>query len=133
MTEVRVGRRLVGRSGADPGADRFCVRPDADREAGERRGAERGRLPLGGDLDRAAEQVGLELHQERVGARAAVGAQHADAAREGVEHVGDLERDRLERRPDEVGAVVPRVRPVTSPRASGSQCGEPRPVSAGTK
>ncbi len=29
--------------------------------------------------------------------------------------------------------VVPRVRPEISPRASGSQCGEPSPVSAGTK
>src|SRR5438270_888630 len=28
--------------------------------------------------------------------------------------------------------VVPRVRPAIRPRASGSQCGEPRPVSAGT-
>ena len=28
--------------------------------------------------------------------------------------------------------VVPRVRPMMRPRACGSQCGAPRPVSAGT-
>ena len=28
--------------------------------------------------------------------------------------------------------VLPRVRPTIVPRAYGSQCGEPRPVSAGT-
>jgi hypothetical protein len=56
-----VGRRLVRRPVADPGADRLEVRPDAGGEAGERGGAECRRLSFGGDLDRAAEQIGLEL------------------------------------------------------------------------
>ena len=50
-----------------------------------------------------------------------------------VEHVGDLEGDRLERGSDKVRAgCVPRVIPLISPRASAFQCGEPRPANAGT-
>lgn len=53
-----VGGRFVGCAAADFGADRVEVGPESNREPGERGGAERGRLAFGGDLDRAAEQVG---------------------------------------------------------------------------
>ena len=62
------------------------------------------RLPFRGDLDRAAEQVGLELHQEAVALAPPSARSTPTPPGKGVEHVGDLERDRLERRPDDVGA-----------------------------
>ena len=48
------------------------------------------------------EQVGLELHQEPVRGRAAVGAEDARRLGQRVDDVGDLVGDRLERRPHEV-------------------------------
>ena len=88
--------RLVDRADGDP-----C--PAAGRERGR---AERGRLALGRHLDRNPEQVGLELHQEPVRGRAAVGAEHARARSGSAStHVGDLVRDRLERGAHEVRAA----------------------------
>ena len=61
----------------------------------------------------AATSTGLPIRsawnciRKRFAARAAVGAQHAGADREHVEHVGDLVRDRLERRAHEMGARRP--------------------------
>ena len=60
--------------------------------------------PARGDLDRRADEVGLELHQEAVGARAAVGAQDTDLERQNIEDVGHLVRDRLERGAHEMRA-----------------------------
>ncbi len=82
----------------------------ADGDAGpspgcERSRTERGRLPLGSDLDRNAEQVGLELHQERVPGRAAVGTEDGRGIGQRIDDVGDLVRDRLERRPHQMGAL----------------------------
>ena len=74
--------------------------PTAERRQG--RGAERGRLLLERDVDRPTEDVGLELHEEPVRGRAAVGAQHLELPRHRVDHVRDLEGDRLERRPRDV-------------------------------
>ena len=48
--------------------------------------------------------------------------------------VDGLVGHRLERRTRKMcSRPEPRVRPTIVPRAYGSQCGEPRPVSAGTK
>src|SRR5205823_7856857 len=52
---VPVGRRLVGGATTDFGADVLQARPDADREAGERGGAECRRLSFRRNLDGAAE------------------------------------------------------------------------------
>ena len=126
---VAVGRRLVDRSGPEPRPDRVVVGPEADRPAGERGGSEGRRLLLRGHLHRAAEQVGLELHQEAVRARAAVGAQHLDAAGKPVEHVRDLERDRLERGADEVGAG----RPARDPADQAARLARPSAASRGRR
>ena len=111
--------------------------PEADRQAGQERGAEGGGLDDLGPDDRHAEDVGLELHQQVVGRGAAVHAQLAEGdARvclHHVEHVGDLEGDALERGAREVRLVVPRVMPAIRPRAYWSQCGAPRPAKAGTR
>ena len=53
--------------------------PVADREAGEVRRAERGRLGDDRSLDRDAEEVGLELEQQVVGRGAAVDAERVAA------------------------------------------------------
>ena len=73
--------RLEARDGAlaVAAASSTAVAPEADREPGERRRAERGHL----EHARAArtgtpEHVGLELHQEVVAARAAVDAQRVE-------------------------------------------------------
>ena len=80
--------------------------PEADREAGEVGRAERRRLGDRGPDDGHAEQVGLELHEQVVGGRAAVDAQlgerDARVALHRVEQVGDLEGDALERRARDV-------------------------------
>ena len=92
------GARLV----ADPGPaqllERLDARHEARAEARERRGPERGRLLLVRDLDGPSEDVCLELHEQAVRGRAAVGPQHVELEGHRVDHVGDLERDRLERR-----------------------------------
>ena len=95
-------RRLVARAGTDVARERLEVVPDADCNPGERRSAERRRLGVGSNLDGTAEHVGLELHEEAVGRRSSVGTQNIDSARKDVEHVGDQEPDRLQRRTREV-------------------------------
>ena len=80
--------------------------PDAGAEAGEERGAEGGGLDDLRPLDGYADLVGLDLAEQVVGGRAAVDAQRtsAEARRHRVEHVADLEGDRLERGADDVRA-----------------------------
>ena len=78
------------------------VVPEIHRQPCQVSGAQRRGL---GDLrtdDRYSEQVGLELEQEIVACSAAVDAQFAQAIAgvrlHGLQHVGALEGDRLERR-----------------------------------
>ena len=75
--------------------------PEADRQPGEVRGAERRRLGHLRPHDRHAEQVGLKLHQQLLAGGAAVDAQLRQIdSRVGLhrfEQVGDLEGDALER------------------------------------
>ena len=54
-----------------------------------------------------ADQVGLELHEEAVRGRPAVGAQHAGRDRQDIDDVGHLMGHRLERRPHELRARRP--------------------------
>ena len=61
--------------GVPAGSDGGGGRPEADREAGESCRAEGGRLRDRGALDGDAEEVRLALHQEVVGAGAAVDAE----------------------------------------------------------
>src|SRR5690606_6092496 len=74
----------------------------------EVRGAHGGGVEDGGPVDLHAEDVGLELHQEVVGAGAAVHAQHGQrftaVLAHGGEQVGDLQRHALERSARDVGA-----------------------------
>ena len=108
------------------------------RDAGQVGGAERGGL---GDLRhhhraRRARRPGTA--SARVGDRAAVGAQLVEPLARGAPPSPRRRRRsgrRSPRAPRAPGAraSVPRVRPTIVPRAYGSQCGEPRPVSAGTK
>ena len=141
---LRVARRALvlghraARSGAlAPQLADAALRPPPDADAGEERRAERGRLRHLGHHDGHAEHVGLELHEEVVLRRAAVGAQLAQSGRRRrVHRVDRVERSgrRSPRASRARGARAssPRVSPTIVPRAYGSQCGEPRPVSAGT-
>jgi hypothetical protein len=63
-----------------------------------------GCLALRCDVYLRAEEIGLELHQEPVCGRPAVGPEDVESHGERVDHVGDLVRDRLERRTRDVGA-----------------------------
>ena len=68
--------------------------------------AEGGELPCAGDEHPAAARVRLQLHEDAVGGRPAVGEQRLDGrdlAMHGGHDVLDLEGDRLQRRPRELG------------------------------
>ena len=82
------------------------VLPNAGGEAREVGRSERRRLRGSRALDRDAEHVGLELHQEVVEARTAVdveaGQAHLGIVLHGGEDVVHLERQPLERRADDV-------------------------------
>ena len=102
-----VERRLVAR-GRRPGElESLDTRPGADGKSGQRRGAECGRLTLRGYLDGDPREIGLKLHQEAVGRRAAVGPQDVELDLHRIEHVARLEGDCLERRTDEMLALRP--------------------------
>ena len=87
---------------------RECVGrvPEADRQPGQVRRAERRRLGHLRPHDGDAEQVGLKLQQAVVGGRAAVDAQlrqlDPGVVSHRVEQVGDLERDALQGGPGDV-------------------------------
>ena len=86
------------------------------------------------DLDRAAEQVGLELHQEAVRVAPPSARSTPTLARHGVEHVGDLERDRLERGAREMGARrAAREAADQAARVGRPSAASRDPSSAGTK
>ena len=85
------------------------------------------------DLDRDVEHVGEELHEPAVRRRAAVDAEQRRAFGHRLDDVERLVRHRLERRANEVLAPRTACDPGERPRASGAQCGDPSPVSAGTK
>ena len=91
-----------------------------------------------GDDDRHAQHVGLELHEPAVGRRAAVGLELAQLAPGRLLHRPDRRRASGRRSPRASRARGARARCRASARRSsrartGSQCGEPSPVSAGTK
>ena len=75
--------------------------PDATGETGEERRAERRRLDQLRPVDRHAQHIRLELHQERADGRAAVHTQDGDRALgidlHGIKQVFDLIGDALER------------------------------------
>jgi hypothetical protein len=75
---VAAHSRLVAGAAADQRGHLVGARPRPDREPGERRSAERGRVGVCRDFDRATGEVGLELHQEPVGCRSAVRPEDAD-------------------------------------------------------
>ena len=84
----------------------LLILPYARAEAGEERGAERGRLDELGARDLDAEHVGLELHQQIVRGGAAVDLEHAQrlarVALHRAQDVDVLQRDALERRARDV-------------------------------
>ena len=100
-------RRLVSRGDRSSRSQLVRRLPDAHGEAGEERGAERGRLADSRDVHRDAEHVRLELHEETVGRAATVRAQHGDALSGGGHRLDEIARlvgDALERRAREVRA-----------------------------
>ena len=120
-------RPAVDDARAPPGPPR--CRPRARRSGRPQRRC----VGVPGDLDRAPDQVGLQLHEEPVRRRAPVGAEHRDLEREHVEHVRDLVRERLQRRTDQMRARRSPGEPADQAARVGRPCGAPRPVSAGTK
>ena len=78
---LRPQLRFVPLAAPDERRDVVGARPCPDGQPRERGGSDRGRLGVCGDLDRASDQVGLELHEEPVCGRSAVRAQHADVER----------------------------------------------------
>src|SRR3990170_3300295 len=70
--------RLVAATQAPPGLELVLVLPEAGREPGEVRGAERRGLQGLGHLYGHAQDVRLELHHPAVGGRAAVGLEGRD-------------------------------------------------------
>ena len=142
-------RSVAGHGGLEaplqaPGCGDLVQRAvDAGGEPGEVGGTQGRGLDHRRPLDRAVQHVGQELAQPVVDHHAAVDPQRAELRRRGAAlHVGD---DRV----GEVGGLVGhglergagdvarrRCRgsgPRMAPRASGSQCGAPRPVKAGTR
>ena len=80
--------------------------PEADRQSRQIGGAQRGRLGHRRPHDRRTEQIGLDLHQCIVHGGAAIDAQLADRdsriGRHGVEEIGHLKGDALQRRAGEM-------------------------------
>ena len=95
------------------------VAPDTHREPGQRGSTEGGRVGIRRHLDDALEHVGLELHEEAIRGRPAVGPQHAGLDREDVDDVGDLMGDRLQRRPREVRTGRPSGQAADQPTRVG--------------
>ena len=107
-------------------AQRFGAGPEARRQPGEIRRAQRRRLCHPRPHHRNAQHVGLELHQQIVHRRAAVDAQRLERrvclAVHGFQHVGHLEGDGFERRTRNVSraGVAPAGRSACRPRARPS-------------
>ena len=105
----RIRRRLEGGIEAPVGRDVGGGAPDALRQSGQVGGSERGGLLDHRPRHRHLEIVGLELEQEVVGGRAAVGLEGADGVTGRLAHRGDhvarLEADGVEHGPGEVGAT----------------------------
>ena len=111
-----VHRRLEGTVDGPVGYDLFAVLPDAGCQAGHVGRAEAGgELGVAGPLHLHVEHVGLELQQEVVRRRAAVGLDgrdgHAGALAHGLQEVSDRVDDPFERRPGQVGALGPAADP----------------------
>jgi hypothetical protein len=90
-------------------------------------GAERGGLEHGGAGERDAEEVGLELHEQIVGRGAAVDAEAARGAPVSAA-IASRRSAICSAMPSRAARarwarVVPRVRPVMRPRASGASAG----------
>ena len=68
------------------------------------RSPERGRVCIGTDLHRHADQVGLQLHEEAVRSRPTIGAQHARSDRQDVDDVGHLMGHPFKRRTHDLRA-----------------------------
>ena len=123
------GRRAARRPTAAPSACRLVpvlaqlvgVLPEADREAGRVRRAERRGLGDDRPADRDAEDVGLDLHAQLVGGDAAVDLEHLEVDAGVLLHrLGDvaaLVADRLQRGPGQVGVGVEAGQP--DDRAAG--------------
>ena len=85
-------------------------------------------------LDRHADLVGLDLAEQVVGAAAAVARGAWSELGHRLEHVADLEGDRLQRGAHEVGAGGAAGDADDQCRGrAGPSAGAPSPVSAGTK
>ena len=123
---------------------RFTIRPEADREPGCVRRAERGGFGHHGTDNRDAEDVSLELHEQRVHGSAAIDFQHLEPHAGISEHrVQDrtrLKADRLEGRAGEMGLRVEarkshdntaRVGPPVRREESGERGHEVEPAAVG--
>jgi len=106
-------------------------------EAGKEGGPERGRLDHLGADDGDVEDVGLELHEQRVGGGPAVDPQlvqlDARVLAHDVEHVRDLERDTFQRGSRQVCRGGAAGEPDHQAARILVQWGAPRPAKAGTR